>query len=304
MKFDTPLEVKWIAEFTKSKIIGNATLQVLGINEIHKVQPGDLTYVDVEKYYKKCLESDATFIFINKEIEAPEGKVLLYHSNPFEAYNSVVKYFIPLHSFEKNEKNEIGEGTWIHPTVVIGENCKIGKNCIIYPNVVLYDNTIIEDNVIIHSGAIIGADAFYYKKNAKDEIHYTKMLSCGSVIIRSNVEIGACTTIDKGVSGDTIIGHGTKIDNHVHIGHGVVIGKNVLIAAQVGIGGKTIIEDGVMIWGQVGINKDVRIGKNAELLAQSGVASSLEGGQKYFGSPAGPARQMMKQMMYIKNKNK
>lgn len=301
MKFEKGIDIKWIAEFTQSEILGEDDKVVLGINEIHKVTLGDLTYVDVEKYYGKCLSSDASFILINKKVEVPEGKTLLFNENPFQAYNALVQHFIPKNAFLQNVSPVIAESCWVHPTVVIGDNCVIGENCYIHPHVVLYDNTIIGDNVIIHSGAIIGADAFYYKKNVQNAVQYTKMLSCGRVVIESDVEIGACTTIDKGVSGDTVIGQGTKIDNHVHIGHGVVLGKNVLIAAQVGIGGKTIIDDEVMIWGQVGINKDVYIGKKAELLAQSGVASSLEGGQKYFGSPAGPAKQMMRQMAYLKN---
>jgi len=301
MKFEKGVDVKWIAEFTGSEILGDDTQIVQGINEIHKVEPGDLTYVDVEKYYNKCLQSAATFIIINKKIDVPAGKVLLYNENPFLAYNGLVGYFTASHAFEKESDAIIPDSSWVHPSVVIGQHCSIGEHCIIYPNVVLYDNTIIGDNVIIHSGAIIGADAFYYKKNKQNAVHYTKMISCGRVIIENDVEIGACTTIDKGVSGDTIIGAGTKIDNHVHIGHGVTLGKNVLIAAQVGIGGKTKVEDDVMIWGQVGINKDVVIGQGAELLAQSGVASSLEGGEKYFGSPAGPAKSVMKQLMYLKN---
>lgn len=300
MKFEKEVDLEWIAELTKSEIIGSCSWPVTGINEIHKVESGDLTYVDVEKYYDKCLSSEATFILINKRINAPEGKVLLFNENPFKAYNAIVAYFTREHAFLADFVDSCEDSSWIHPSAVIGRDCIIGQNCQIHPNVVIYDNTIICDNVIIHSGAIIGADAFYYKKNTQNDIHYTKMLSCGRVVINNDVEIGACTTIDKGVSGDTIIGAGTKIDNHVHIGHGVVIGKNVLIAAQVGIGGKTKVDDGVMIWGQVGINKDVHIGENAELLAQSGVANDLDGGKKYFGSPAQPARQMMKQIAFLK----
>src|SRR5580765_1095685 len=126
------------------------------------------------------------------------------------------------------------------------------------------------------------------------------MLSCGRVIIHNDVEIGASCTIDKGVSSDTIIGEGTKLDNHIHIGHDTVIGKNCLFAAQVGIAGVVTIEDDVILWGQVGVNKDLVIAKGAVVYAQSGVASSLEGGKVYFGSPVQEAKTMMKQLAFMK----
>ena len=129
---------------------------------------------------------------------------------------------------------------------------------------------------------------------------YDKMLSCGRVIIHDHVEIGACCTIDKGVSSDTIIGSGTKLDNHIHVGHDTVIGKNCLFAAQVGIAGVVTIEDDVILWGQVGVQKDLTIGKGAVVLGQSGVGKTLEGGKTYFGSPTQEARQKMKEIAMVK----
>src|SRR5205085_2804736 len=133
-----------------------------------------------------------------------------------------------------SESATIGTGTVIQPGAFIGNNVVIGKNCLIHSNVSVYDHTEIGNDVIIHANTVIGSDAFYFKRR-KD--YYDKMLSCGRVIIHDRVEIGASCTIDKGVSGDTIIGEGTKIDNQVHIGHDTVIGKNCLFAAQVGIAG-------------------------------------------------------------------
>jgi UDP-3-O-[3-hydroxymyristoyl] glucosamine N-acyltransferase len=144
---------------------------------------------------------------------------------------------------------------------------------------------------------VIGADAFYFKKRPAG---YDKMLSCGRAIIRDRVEIGANCTVDKGVSGDTVIGEGTKFDNHVHIGHDTVIGKNCLFAAQVGVAGVVVVEDDVILWGQVGVQKDLVIGKGAVVLGQSGVPKSLEGGITYFGSPVREAREKMKELAMIK----
>jgi UDP-3-O-[3-hydroxymyristoyl] glucosamine N-acyltransferase len=126
------------------------------------------------------------------------------------------------------------------------------------------------------------------------------MASCGRVVIEDYVEIGAGCTIDRGVSGDTLIGAGTKMDNLVQIGHDTVIGKNCLFAAQVGIAGATIIEDNVILWGQVGVSKTLTIGKDAVLYAQSGVPASLEGDKNYFGSPAMEAKEKMKELVWIK----
>ena len=194
----------------------------------------------------------------------------------------------------------IGEGTTIFPNTYIGNNVVIGKDCILYPNVTIMDNCVLGDKVIIQSGTVIGSDAFYYNKKTGRDIHYKKMNSCGRVVIEDAVEIGAGCTIDRGVSGDTIIGAGTKIDNLVHIGHDTEIGKNCLFAGQVGIAGATKIEEEVILWGQVGVSKTLTIGKKAIVYAQSGVKDSIEGGKVYFGSPVEDAREKMKEFVWIK----
>jgi len=302
MKFDKPVPVQWIAEFTGAKLVGNAGQEATGINEIHKVTAGDISFVDFEKYYNACLNSAATVIIINKAVECPAGKTLLVTPDPFSAYVKIVNRFRPFEPATKmiSDSAKIGAGTHLQPGVFVGNHVTIGENCLIHPNVTIYDHTIIGDNVIIHAGCVLGADAFYFKRRKDREVQYDKMLSCGRVVIESDVEIGAGTTIDKGVSGDTIIGRGTKLDNHIHIGHGAVIGKNCLFAAQVGVGGKAIIEDEVILWGQVGVSKDLTIGKGAVVHAQSGVPSSLEGGKVYFGSPVGEAKTKMRELHWIK----
>ena len=302
MKLEQPVPVKWVAEFIGAKLVGDDQQLLKGLNEIHKVENGDLSFVDFEKYYDKCLNSAATIILINKEVECPAGKTLLVHNDPFSAYVKLVKHFRPFEPANKmiSDSAVIGEGTHLQPGVFVGNHVTIGKNCLIHPNVTIYDHTTIGDNVIIHAGTVLGADAFYFKRRKEREAQYDKLESCGRVIIESDVEIGAGCTIDKGVSGDTIIGRGTKIDNHIHIGHGAVIGRNCLFAAQVGIGGKAIIEDEVILWGQVGVSKDLTIGKGAIVYAQSGVASSIEGGKVYFGSPVEDAKTKMKELNWIK----
>lgn len=302
MKLQQQLTLSEAAEWLGATFTGEADALITGINEIHKVEPGDLTFVDFHKYYDKALNSAATFIIINKEMNCPPGKGLIFSDDPFRDYVKLVKRFAPFKPSLKNISDEavIGKDAIIFPGVYIGNDVIIGTNCVLHPNVVIYDHARIGDNVIIHANTVIGADAFYYKKRKTENPYFDKLESCGRVVIEDNVEIGASCTIDKGVSGDTFIGEGSKLDNHIHVGHGVVLGKRCLIAAQVGIGGKAIIGNDVIIWGQAGISKDLTIGDGAEILAQSGVDKSLEGGKKYWGAPVDEARKRWKEMAMLK----
>ncbi len=302
MQFPSPVSLPWIAEFIHAKLTGNSNQQATGINEIHKVEKGDLVFVDHPKYYDKCLNSAASFIIINKETDVPEGKALLVVENPFEAYCKIVNHFRPFEPSNKmiSESAVIGAGSFIYPGAFIGNHVRIGNNTIIHPNTSIMDHSIIGDNVVIQAGTVIGSDAFYYNTKKDRELWYKKMPSCGRVIIEDDVEIGAGCTIDRGVSHDSIIGKGTKLDNMVHIGHDTVTGKNCLIAAQVGIAGVVTLEDGVTLWGQVGVNKTLTIGANAVIYAQSGVGKDTEGGKVYFGSPIEDAKEKMKELVWIK----
>ncbi|MNJ95124.1 UDP-3-O-acylglucosamine N-acyltransferase [compost metagenome] len=299
MKFPRIFPLKDIAAIIDSEYIGDDDFPVHGMNEIHVVESGDIVFVDHPKYYDKALQSAATIVLINKQVDCPEGKALLISDDPFRDFNKLTRHFRPFQSSSTSisASAQIGEGTVIQPNSFIGNNVKIGSNCLIHSNVSIYDNTIIGDNVIIHAGTILGADAFYYKKRPEG---FDQLLSGGRVIIHDNVGIGALCTIDKGVTGDTTIGEGTKIDNQVHVGHDTVIGKKCLIASQTGIAGCVIIEDEVTLWGQVGVASGITIGNKAVLMAQSGISKSLEGGKSYFGTPAEEAREKMRQITYVK----
>jgi UDP-3-O-[3-hydroxymyristoyl] glucosamine N-acyltransferase len=302
MEFKQPVPVSFIAELIGAELVGNKNGMVTGINELHKVQKGDLAFVDHPKYYDKCINSDASFIIINKKTDFPDGKALLVVEEPFESYLKIVNHYHPFNPSAKpvSDSAAVGEGTVLMPNVFVGNNVVIGKSCIIHPNVTILDDTIIGNDVIIQAGSVIGSDAFYYNKKTNRPIHYKKMVSCGRVVIGDGVEIGAGCTIDRGVSSDTVIGAGTKMDNMVHIGHDTEIGKNCLFAAQVGIAGAVRIEDNVILWGQVGVNKTLTIGNGAIVYAQSGVKDSIEGGKVYFGSPVEDAKEKMKEFVWIK----
>jgi UDP-3-O-[3-hydroxymyristoyl] glucosamine N-acyltransferase len=303
MKFPSPVSLTWLSSFIDAELLGNTSAEATGINEIHRVEKGDLCFVDHPKYYNKCLNSEASFIIINtKEVTIPEGKALLVVQDPFEAYLQIVNHYRPFIATTKQLSTTavIGDGTIIMPNVFIGNYVKIGKDCIIHPNVSILDYTEIGDNVVIQAGSVVGSDGFYYNTKKNRELWYKKMQSGGSVVLEDNVEIGAGCTIDRGVTSETRVGAGTKFDNMVHIGHDVVIGKNCLLAAQVAIAGGTTLEDGVTLWGQVGVSKTLTLHKNVTVLAQAGVGHDLEEGKVYWGSPADEALTRKRELVWLK----
>lgn len=299
MKFPQPYTLKQIASIISARHVGPEDFPVTGMNEIHVVTPGDIVFVDHPKYYDKALESAATVILINKEVDVPPGKALLVSDDPFRDFNNLTEFFRP---FEKAMASlapsaSIGENTVIQPNVFIGNNVRIGKNCRIHSNVSLYDNTIIGDEVTIHSGSVLGGDAFYYKKRPEG---YDKLVSGGRVVVEDRVDIGANCTIDKGVSGDTRIGEGTKLDNLIQVGHDTVIGRNCLIASQVGIAGCVVIEDDVTVWGQVGMRSGIIVRRGGVMMGQAGITKSTRENTVYSGNPAMETRAKLKELALLR----
>ncbi|WP_423999712.1 UDP-3-O-(3-hydroxymyristoyl)glucosamine N-acyltransferase [Maribacter sp. IgM3_T14_3] len=299
MKFPTTFSLKQIADILSCEYVGQDDYPVLGMNEIHVVVNGDIVFVDHPKYYDKALQSKASVILINKNVECPEGKALLISADPFRDFNKLTTFFQPFvpSSQTISATAKIGKDTIIQPNTFVGNNVEIGENCLIHSNVSIYDNCVIGNNVTIHAGSVLGADAFYYKKRPEG---FDKLKSGGRVVLKDNVDIGALCTIDRGVTGDTTIGFGTKLDNQVHVGHDTVIGEKCLIASQTGIAGCVIIEDEVTLWGQVGTNSGITIGAKAVIMGQTGVTKSVKGGKSYFGTPIEESREKLKQLAYIK----
>lgn len=299
MKFPRTYTLREISELIDSKCIGTDDFPVDGMNEIHVVTEGDIVFVDHPKYYDKALKSAATVVLINKNVECPEGKALLISDDPFRDFNKLLRHFKP---FEKAtsaiaDSAKIGEGTIIQPNCFIGNNVTIGKNCLIHSNVSIYDHCVLGDNVIIHAGTVLGANGFYYKKRAEG---FDRLESAGRVVIENNVEIGALCSIDRGVTADTTIGEGSKLDNQIQIGHDTIIGKKCLIASQTGIAGCVVVEDNVTMWGQVGVNSGVTIQTGSVVLGQTGVTKSLKT-NAYWGTPAQESRSYLKDLAQIKN---
>lgn len=298
MRFQQPQTLRSISEITGAKMIGDENFPVLGTNEIHRVQNGEIVFVNHPKYYEKALNSAATIILIDKEVDCPPGKALLISEDPFRDFNKINTHFRRIFNFTKELHDlEVGEGTQIHPSAVIGNEVRIGKNCLIFPHVVIGDYTVIGDNVTIQSGTVLGGDAFYYRKL---DGNFDRLISIGNVIIENNVEIGNNCTIDRGVTDSTIIGEGSVLDNQIQIGHDTVIGKKCLIASQVGIAGCCILEDEVTVWGQVGMASGVRVASGTVLLGKTGVNKDLKKGT-YFGPLAEEFKEFLKKEIKLKN---
>lgn len=282
-------------------IKGENAVRVTGINELHSVRDGDLSFADSERYYARALQSEASVLLVNNaELECPAGKALLISDDPLRDYIAIVNHFT--HFTPQNPAIHpnavIGKGTIIQPLVFIGENVRIGKNCLIHSNVSIYANTVIGDNVVIHSNTTIGADACYFQKRPDGWLKFT---SCGDTRIGDNVEIGCNCCIDRGVSGTTYIGDGCVFDNLVQVGHDTHIGKRVLLGSQCGIAGCTYIDDDCKIWAKAAVNKDLYIAKGTVLLACSAIDKDVkEEGRTLFGMPAGDATAKWREMAMLR----
>lgn len=294
MKLDPAQPVSAIADILNAKFVGDGDMLVTGINEINRVEAGDVAFVDHPKYYDKALSSAATTVIINQEVDCPPGKALIISDDPFRDHNKLVKHF---HQVPSATEAVIGAGSVVHPSAVLHPSVIIGGNCVIHAGVVLQAGVTIGDRVIIHPNTVIGADAFYFKNRPSG---YDKLLSCGTVEIHDDVEIGPCCSIDRGVTSNTVIGAGTKIDGQVQIGHDTIVGKNCLMASQVGISGACVIGDNVTLWGQVGVPSKTYIGDGAVFLGQSApMPGHVEGGRTYLGSPAGERRQKFRELAAV-----
>jgi UDP-3-O-[3-hydroxymyristoyl] glucosamine N-acyltransferase len=298
MKFTKTQNIQLLAALLNCKVKGDLDQYASGINEIHMVEHGDIVFVDHPKYYQKALLSSATIIIIPEELPVPEGKSLLVHPKPFDAFNFLLKHY----AAEQTLKDAwIHESSKVYPNVYLGKNVCIEENCVIHAGAHIADHTHLESGVIIGPNSVIGYDAFYYKKKPEG---YDRLISSGGVHLESNVEIGALCTIDRGVTGVTRIGKGTKIDNQVHIGHDTQIGTNTLIAAGCGISGCVEIGNNVTIWGQVGMASGVKVHDHAVILGQSGVTKNVPEGAEYFGTPAGPSKDKYTELVYLRNQVK
>lgn len=306
-----------LAVLVGGRVSGDSSTQILGLGGADTAEDGDLVFADTAKYLELALKSRAVAILTKPDIAEAAAKPLVLVAEPRIAFLKALEAFAPSRDHGSGvhatavigENVSIGEGVYIGALVTIGDGssigdgadimegarigsrCTVGEETIIYPNVVLYPGVFVGNRCLIHSGAIIGADGFGYAQVGNT---LKKIPHIGTVRIEDDVEIGANSCIDRAKTAATVIGAGTKIDNLVHIAHNVNIGRSCLLVSQVGIAGSTTLGDGVILAGQVGIVDHLTIGDGVQVGAQSGVRYSVPAGAKYFGSPAVPLTQRMR----------
>ncbi|MDI6839910.1 MAG: UDP-3-O-(3-hydroxymyristoyl)glucosamine N-acyltransferase [bacterium] len=299
-----------IAKLVTGKLNGDPELEVSRIARIEEAESGDITWFSHPRYRKWLNKTHASCIIVPKgmsgasistiELENPSLAIakLLQEFYPKPIPQKGISKLVQIDATAKIGKgvsigafvyigkdSVVGNRVTIFPHVYIGDNVAIGDDTHIYPNVTIEDNVVIGNRVIIYSGAVIGSDGFAYTRvKGKHE----RIPHCGGVILEDDVEIGALSTVDRAVIGNTIIKKGTKIDNLVHIAHNVVIGEHSIIVAQVGIAGSTRIGKNVTIAGQAGLTDHLIIGDNVVIGAQAGVTKDVRNGMTVSGYPARP----------------
>ncbi len=301
-----------IAGILEGEVVGNPNAEVFKLAKIEEGTKGSLTFLANPKYQNFIYSTQATITIVNKNFE-PEQEVtttLIKVEDAYKAFSKLLEYYnqvklmksgieqpsvisenveygenLYLGSFCYLGKNvKIGNNVKIYPNTFIGDNVVIGDNCLFFAGVRIYSETEIGNNCTIHSGSIIGSDGFGFAPT--EDGSYSKVPQIGNVILEDNVEIGACTTIDRATLGSTIIRKGVKLDNQIQIAHNVEIGENTVIAAQTGIAGSTKIGKNCLIGGQVGFAGHIVIGDNVRIQAQSGVGKNVKDSDTLQGSPS------------------
>ncbi len=316
-----------IAEILEGEVVGNPNAEVHTLSKIEEGSNGSLTFLANPKYQSFIYTTKATITIVNKTFE-PEQTIettLIKVEDAYKSFSKLLEYYnqvklmksgieqpsvisenvvygegLYLGSFAYIGKNVIiGDNVKIYPNSFIGDNVVIGNNCVFFAGAKVYSESVIGNNCTIHSGSIIGSDGFGFAPS--EDGTYNKVPQIGNVILEDNVEIGACTTIDRATLGSTIIRKGAKLDNQIQIAHNVEIGENTVIAAQAGIAGSTKIGKNCQIGGQVGIAGHLTIGNNVRVQAQSGIGRNIKDGETLQGSPTFGYSDFSKSYVHFKN---
>lgn len=306
MRLSSPLLASAFAKTCGAQLVG-PDQHIHGLNEIHNVQAGDLTFVDHPKYYRTTLRSAASVILIDKLPEDIENligdtagpKTILVRADPFAAFDALVKQERPPYSLKENIalSANVHASAIIEPGAIIGPKVTVGAHTIVEANAVVYGPARIGKRCRIGASTVIGDKAFYFRHI---EGKFSRWTTGGDVVIEDDVEIGPMCNIARGVSASTTIGEGSKLDAQVMIGHDTVVGKHCLFAAQVGIAGNVTVEDHVILYGQVGVAQNVTIGAKTVALARAGISKDVAGGITYNGNPAQPARDWLKEIAVVR----
>lgn len=308
-----------IAAAVSGRLVGDGEATVTAVAPLDRARAGDLSFLTGPRYAPLFEKSDATVVLVAPDVAEVPGRprARIIVDKPHEALLALLpRLYTPpvrepgIHPTVTigrgatiadgatlgpyvviEDGASIGDGSWLESHVVVGRGAVVGRQCRLHPGVVLYPGARLGDRVQVHSGSRIGSDGFGY---VFGEGAHRKIPHVGRCIVENDVEIGANTTIDRGSIDDTVIGAGTKIDNLVHLGHNVRVGRLCLIMAQVGVSGSTHIGDGVIIAGQAGIQGHIEIGDRARIGGQAGVFGSVPTGETWSGYPARPHRESLR----------
>jgi UDP-3-O-[3-hydroxymyristoyl] glucosamine N-acyltransferase len=311
------LKLNDIAQRLDCRLEGDGEVDIRRVAGIEQAQAGDLTFFVNPKYGAHLRATRASAVILGERAE-PAPCAMLRSANPYLTFARAVELLVPppaavpginpladvaptasiaadasIGPFVSIGGDvRIGARTVVYPHVTIGAGAVVGDDCVVHARVSIRERVAIGHRVVIQDGAVIGSDGFGFARQA-DGTHY-KIPQVGGVVIEDGVEIGANTTIDRPAVGETRIGAGTKIDNLVQIAHGVTLGRDVLLAAQVGIAGSTTIEDRVTLAGQVGVAGHLTIGTGVVASAQTGIPNSVDAGSFVSGYPAIDNRDWLK----------
>ncbi|VTT98466.1 udp-3-o-(3-hydroxymyristoyl) glucosamine n-acyltransferase : UDP-3-O-acylglucosamine N-acyltransferase OS=Singulisphaera acidiphila (strain ATCC BAA-1392 / DSM 18658 / VKM B-2454 / MOB10) GN=lpxD PE=3 SV=1: LpxD: Hexapep: Hexapep: Hexapep: Hexapep [Gemmataceae bacterium] len=313
------ITVRHLAEWVRGEVLGDGDLPISSARTLAEAQPGDITFVEHDKHLNAWHNSRASAALVPLSVPV-NGRPIIRVADPLMAFAQIVQQLrgwppesapsihptahvhptaqlapgVSVGPFAVVGENcEIGANTTLHAGAVLGRFCKVGEGCVLHPHAVVYDGCTLGHRVVLHSNSVIGADGFGYRfQNGR----HVKVPQLGSVEVEDDVEIGACTTIDRGTFGATRVGAGTKIDNLVMVGHNCNIGKHNILCSQVGIAGSTTTGDYVVMAGQVGVADHVTIGDRVTIMAKSGVSGNIASGSQVLGTPALPHREQARIM--------
>lgn len=305
-----------LADLIGGEIIGEPSMIITGVTSIEDAGPSHLTFALGGAYLEKAAKSKAAAVIVPESV-TDFPKPTLRVANPKGAFAQLLELFaLPVnvmrgvhsaavvhetavlgcnvalmpHVIVEKEAS-IGDNTILYPGVYVGENVSIGQNCCIYPNVTIREGCQIGNNVIIHSSTVVGSDGFGF---VTIDGRHRKVPQVGIVVIEDDVEIGACVTIDRATTGETVVRRGTKMDNLIHLAHNVVIGEDCFLVAQAGIAGSTKIGHHVTFAGQSGCAGHITIGDNCVFAAKSGIISDVPANSFFAGFPARPHKEWLR----------
>jgi UDP-3-O-[3-hydroxymyristoyl] glucosamine N-acyltransferase len=308
-----------VASLVGGELRGDPTRLVEGVGTLEEAGPNALSFVASARYLPYLQASQAAVVLVGREFgdRVPEGRCAVVVDDPHRALRTILTRWYPAPEVTPGihptaivdptahvdpsaevgpyavvgEGVRIGGGCRIGAHAVVGDGCTLGQDVTIHPHATLYPGATLGERVVVHSGARVGKEGFGF---VWAEGGYRRIPQVGGCILEDDVEIGANVTVDRGSVGNTVIGAGSKVDNLVHVGHNVKIGKHVLLVAQVGISGSTVVGDGAVLAGQVGVAGHIRIGTRARIAGRGGVTSDVPDGETYSGFPARPHRDTLR----------